>query len=374
MAHTFATITDDGLTALRARIGTEIRGPHPYITVATEDAIRHWAMGIGDENRLWLDQSYAADGLYGGIIAPPSMLYAFDKRASGGGGGLPGVHAMFAGTEWRWLKPVREGDEVKVRAVLHDVVVHPSSRFAGRAVQQTSECTFSDRDGGVYAISHPYSFRVERDAAREARKYGDTTPTRYSESELQGIWDQMAGERSRGRKPRNWDDVVLGEPLDTIVRGPITLTDIIVFIQGWGGLYLRSHADWVRWHRKHPAGGVPNAFGVPEPPERVHWDADFARAVGVPDAYDYGPQRISWLITLLTNWIGDAGWLSYCRVELRRHVLVADAVWCSGTVTGKRLDDDGRAVVEIAIKAENQKGELVAKGNAEASMPREAKA
>jgi acyl dehydratase len=325
-------------------------------------------MGIGDENPLWLDPVYAADGPYGGIIAPPSMLYAHDKRASGGGGGLPGVHAMFAGTEWRWVKPVREGEEVKVRAVLHDVIVH-QSRFAGRAVQQISECTFSDRNGDVYAISRPYSFRVERDAARDRRKYGELKPAHYSNSELREIWDEMVSERVRGRDPRYWHDVSQGELLDTIVRGPITLTDIIVFIQGWGGLYLRSHADWARWHRKHPAGGVPNVFGVPEPPERVHWDGDFARAVGVPDAYDYGPQRISWLITLITNWIGDAGWVSYCRVELRQHVLVGDTVWCSGAVTGKHLDEDGRAVVEFAIKAENQKGELVAKGTAEAIVP-----
>jgi len=23
---------------------------------------------------------------------------------------------------------------------------------------------------------------------------------------------------------------------------------------------------------RHPALGIPNGFGVPEPPERVHWD------------------------------------------------------------------------------------------------------
>jgi len=46
----FPTTTPEARAALRARIGQPVRCPEPYIEVATRDAIRHWANGIGDRN------------------------------------------------------------------------------------------------------------------------------------------------------------------------------------------------------------------------------------------------------------------------------------------------------------------------------------
>ena len=34
-----------------------------------------------------------------------------------------------------------------------------------------------------------------------------------------------------------------------------------------------------------------------------------AKEVGVPGVYDYGPQRSAWMASLVTNWMGDAGFL-----------------------------------------------------------------
>ena len=69
----FPTITPEGLAALRARIGRPVRRPEAYIEVATRDAIRHWAHGIGDRNPLW-----ASAG-----TAPPTILFAMDRVVSG---------------------------------------------------------------------------------------------------------------------------------------------------------------------------------------------------------------------------------------------------------------------------------------------------
>jgi len=35
---------------------------------------------------------------------------------------------------------------------------------------------------------------------------------------------------------------------------------------------------------KHPGLGIKNRFGVPDCPERVHWDEAFALDVGAPGA------------------------------------------------------------------------------------------
>src|SRR5262249_60087172 len=49
----FPTITAEALEALRSRIGQGVPRPEPYIDVATRDAIRHWAQGIGDRSPFW---------------------------------------------------------------------------------------------------------------------------------------------------------------------------------------------------------------------------------------------------------------------------------------------------------------------------------
>jgi len=95
---TFPTITDDALASLRALIGRPVRRPEPYIEVASRDAIRHWAHGIGDRNPFWA----------GGRVAPPTILFAMDRIVSGYVGGLPGIHAMYGGTDFRWRRAIRE--------------------------------------------------------------------------------------------------------------------------------------------------------------------------------------------------------------------------------------------------------------------------
>ena len=86
-----------------------------------------------------------------------------------------------------------------------------------------------------------------------------------------------------------------------------------------------------------PQAGILNDFGVPEPPEAVHWDNELARRVGVPAAYDYGPERIAWIGTLLTNWIGDAGFLERLHVQVRNHNIIGDLTTCQAKVTAHQV-------------------------------------
>jgi hypothetical protein len=149
-----------------------------------------------------------------------------------------------------------------------------------------------------------------------------------------------------------------------MIRGPLTLSDFVVFLMGWGGQYIRSHGDWVRWARRHPSGALLNDFGVPDTIEAVHWDKDLAQTVGVPGPYDYGPQRASWGMTLVTNWMGDAARLLSYELTLRKHVLVGDAIWISGVVAGVAPDEGERGVISIDLQMRNQRDETVASGSA----------
>lgn len=364
----FPVITPEALQALRARIGQPVPRPQPYIEVATRDAICHWAHGIGDRNPLWSDPDYAAKTRWGGILAPPTILYAMDRTVSGYVGGLPGIHAMFAGTDFSWRLPIREGDRITGESVLLDLVEKPSV-FAKRAIQQTYRTSFRNQDGQVVAEADSWCFRTERDTARERGKYRATEPHRYTKAEIEAVRKAYADEEIRGATPRYWEDVRVGETLPPVVKGPLTVTSVIAFIQGWGGLYIRAHGLAFEMFERHPALAIENAFGVPEPPERVHWDEPFARAVGVPGAYDYGPERVSWLGHLVTNWMGDEGLLRRLNVQVRRHNLIGDTTWCRGRVTG-RAEADGEAIAHLELWAENQRGEVTARGSATATLPR----
>ena len=355
----FPTITDDALASLRALIGRPVRRPEPYIEVANRDAIRHWAHGIGDRNPFWA----------GGRVAPPTILFAMDRIVSGYVGGLPGIHAMYGGTDFRWRRAIREDDRVTGASVLLDLE-DKASAFARRSIKQTYRTTFTTDDGAVVCEADSWCFRTERDTARERQKYGGALePHRYSAEAVARIRDGYRNEQVRGASTRHWEDVRVGEAMPEVVKGPLTVTSIVAFVQGWGSLYVRAHGLAFDLFERHPALAIPNAWGVPEPPERVHWDDALARAVGVPAAYDYGPERVAWLGHLVTNWMGDAGMLARLSVQVRRHNLIGDTTWCRGVVAKTALVD-GRGEVTLDLTAVNQRDETIASGQAVVVLPR----
>ena len=105
-------------TSCARRIGKPIENTiEPWCHEATRDNIRHYAHGIGDDNPLWCDPDYAARSAQGGIVALPSFLFTTSRIISGYVGGIPGVHAMWAGADWRWHRWVRRNEAVTHRGL-----------------------------------------------------------------------------------------------------------------------------------------------------------------------------------------------------------------------------------------------------------------
>jgi acyl dehydratase len=361
----FARITDESLGALRRLIGVPIADSvEPWCTEVTRDNVRHYAYGIGDDNPLWCDPEYAARTRHGGIIALPSFVFPLDRVFSGYVGGLPGVHAMWSGASTVWHRPFRVGEQVRTTASLKDLVPH-QTRFAGRAIQQIYHVTWFVGDE-VVAQGDSWCFRTERDTARElGTKYDhvkDASSFTVSPATLAAVGAAYDSESPRGAEPRFIEDVHLGDVLPRMVKGPMTVTGFIAFAQGWGGLYIRANRLAHKQLRKHPNLGIPNAYGVPDVPERVHWDDDLAALVGTPRAYDYGPERCSWLIHQLTDWMGDDGFVVSHSCQIRRHNVVGEIVWIEGQVTDIHVAGDGRRLAEVTQRATNQDGELSATG------------
>jgi acyl dehydratase len=368
----FPCITDEGLDALRRMIGVRITETvEPWCYEVTRDSIRHYAHGIGDDNPLWCDPEYAARSRYGRLVAPPSFVFALNRILSGYVGGLPGVHAMWSGADITWHHPLLLGAKIRCEAYLKDLVEH-ETRFAGRAIQQIYHVDLFDQDNDHLVSADSWCFRTERDTARElGTKYDGAKddPAPYERDDIERVWARYASESPRGAKTRHVEDVAVGDELPPMVKGPMTVTGFIAFAQGWGGLYIRANRLAWKQLQKHPGLGIPDRFGIPDVPERVHWDDHLARLVGTPRAYDYGPERCSWLIHQLTDWIGDDGFVVSHRSRIRRHNPVGDIVSIEGRVNAVRRDDSGQPCVEIEQRAVNQDGELSAIGTGIVRLP-----
>lgn len=368
----FPRIEEPALDALRKRIGVKIEDTvEPWCYEATRDNIRHYAHGIGDDNPLWCDPGYAANTRHGTLIAPPSFLFACDRIISGYVGGLPGIHAMWAGADWTWHEPIRRNDTFTTEAWLKDLVEHQTG-FAGRSIQQIYHVVFHNQSGDRVAEANSWCFRTERDTAREdGRKYAhlkERDSKQYSDAELAEIYRHYEAEEVRGALPRYFEDVAVGDELPLLVKGPMTVTGFIAYAQGWGGLYIRANKlAWQQVHG-HAGLGIKNRYGVPDCPERVHWEEEFASTVGAPGIYDYGPERCSWLTHHLTNWMGDDGFLRGASCKIRRHNPVGDTLYIRGHVTGKRVEGS-HPTVKIEQEARNQDDELSVIGTGTVWLP-----
>jgi acyl dehydratase len=383
-----ATITDDGVARLRARIG--VAQPHPqppHYRSPNEDAFRHVAEAYGDDNPLWCDPDYAATSIWGGPIAPPHLvggdtLIGEDEtvrldestRALMKGDPIRGAHAFYAGSFREWWAPLRPGMRVGRRNAL--VGVHDKqSEFAQRAIHEWTGEVFCAREPAAQALAAQYRLmiRTERTKARARGKYDDVEIRPYTDDELARIDEVYATEvvRRRGAEPRWWEDVAEGDDVGPIVKGPLRVTDMVCWHAGVGmGLYgVKALRLGYQQRQRVPGFFRPDDLGVPDVQQRVHWDAEWARRAGNPAIYDYGRMRETWLIHLCTDWMGDDAWLWKLDCEFRRFNYVGDTHWMRGRVARKYLAEGDRPAVDLDVWGENQRGETTTPGHATILLP-----
>ena len=359
-------ISQEAIDKAKAMIGMRLR-TEQFTRDASLGALINFTNGIGDANPLFRDLEYGSYSKYGSVIGHPCAPYM--RHWSGRTRwGLPGVHGFFAGNDWEFFRVLRPGDAVNcVERVLD--VQEKQSRYSATLVIQYVETIYTNQRDETLARVVGWCTRHQRRASRESGKYADV-PRRhhYEPDELEAIDQQVLNETARGGQPRYWEDTLVGEEIEPIVRGPLSLQDVSAFLVGTGrssahGVLLREamrHPD--HFFRNPEAGGGLEYTGI------GHLRDSVAEAVGVPGAYDYGPQRVSWMGTLLTNWMGDDAFLKRLRVECRRFNVYGDTQWCKGKVVRKYLSGDA-PLVDLEIWAENQRGEVTAPGHATVMLP-----
>ncbi|MEY2570596.1 MAG: hypothetical protein QOE63_946, partial [Acidimicrobiaceae bacterium] len=340
-------ITDEGVARLRATIG--VAQPHPqppHYLRPNEDAFRIVAECYGDDNPLWADPDYAAKTRWDGPIAPPALAGGDtligedevtelddDTKALLKGDPLRGVHAFYASSAREWWAPLRPGKRVFRRNALVGAL-DKTSEFAERAVHEWTAQVFRDEDGTVIAGQYRNMIRTERTKAREKKKYDAITIDPYTPDQLAEIDAQYASEGPRGAEQRWWEDVEEGDEVGPLVKGPLTVTDMVCWHVGMGmGLYgVKPLRLGFQNRQRVPRFYPPNELNVPDVQQRVHWDPEQARRAGNPSTFDYGRMRETWLIHLCTDWMGDDAWLWKLDCEFRLFNYVGDTQWVRGRV------------------------------------------
>lgn len=145
---------------------------------------------------------------------------------------------------------------------------------------------------------------------------------------------------------------------------------MVVWHLGWGMQLTPPGAFRIASDIRRKAPGLypPNGLNIPDTVQRLHWEPSRAQELGLPNSYDYGGMRETWLCHLLTDWIGDDGWLWKLRCEHRKFNYIGDTTWVRGEVVGKR-QTDGRNEVDVLVRCENQRGEVTTPGTAVVLLP-----
>jgi acyl dehydratase len=138
-------------------------------------------------------------------------------------------------------------------------------------------------------------------------------------------------------KQITYEEVVVGQPLPTLIKHP-------------------TPRQLVMW------AGASGEFS------EMHYDKDFALKMGFPGIIVHGMLMTSFLIQVLTDWIGEWGALKKIKTSNRQFVLVDRDIICKGTVTHKYVRGDEHCV-ECDLSAENSENEKCVTATAVVVLP-----
>jgi acyl dehydratase len=376
-----AKILPEHIERARFLIGyDEVSSRRQPVTMATEDNIRAFAFSYGSDNSLYAEPDYARHTRWGGVTAPGVMANVIGDALRGDPAPeairrakkslFKGIHQLHSGTSWEWRRPIAPGDKIYSFQRQESVDVKPSA-FGGTSVFRVARQVRMNQRAEVVAVERSLIVLSERKTAADRGKNMVLQPARYDDETIAAIDAVYAAERVRGAEARWWEDVETGDSLGVMAKGPLTLTDIILFhTSGFALLPFGPVTGRLAYQRrlKMPAAFVKNEHGIPDIIMRMHWENDWARALGSPAAYDYGFQRECWLHHYLSDWCGDDGVVVRMHAEMRKFNYIGDTQMISGEIVGKHVDSDG-AKVDVEVRFTNQRDEVTVLGTATVALP-----
>jgi acyl dehydratase len=375
------TLSDDDIERARLLLGIDTASKHRELySVATADSIRNWSFGIGDDNPLYVDEDYGpatrwgsqiGHGTLAGHIKTPMLGDPIPDEVKKRTKSLfRGIHVFVSGGTWDWYRPLYPGDRIFSFSGEESIDVK-ESEFAGRSVIQVRRDVAINQRGEVVGVYRILRVLTERKAAREKGKYATIEPAHYTDEDYEKIDAIYASEGPRGAEKRFWEDVQVGDHLPPMVKGPLTVTEIIAFHAGGYGFVpygLRASRVGYKNRLRIAPFYVKNEQGIWDVAQRLHWDSTWAKGIGNPMAYDYGVLRQAWFNHHVTDWAGDDAFVERLQDSIRKFNYMGDTQFLSGEVAGKR-QVDGRHLVDLNLRMINQRDVETAYATATVSLP-----
>ena len=146
---------------LKACIGREEH--YPAREELGRASIRYFALAMGDDNPLYVDDAYAREAGHASLVAPPTLIcetcqYAHRPPDADGYIGhewhlpVPKSRMIRAGNDYEFMRPVLPTDRISVTWKLEDIVERKSSR-GGTQLFVDAMATYRDADGATVATN-----------------------------------------------------------------------------------------------------------------------------------------------------------------------------------------------------------------------------
>ena len=325
------------------------------------DQIRIFLDGEGDLNPLYRDLEYAKKTKYKCLIAPPNYLYtiSYAQHPEGRVPMITGIAGFYSGCDREWFRPVCVGDDYTYRVIHPSEIKVKSSKFAERIVLGYEQLDYYRQGGDLVAGYSSYETWAEIEKIKEMNKYGNLSAMPvYTTKDIEEIYAAQDREEIRGAKPRYWEDVNVGDELIPVVRGPVSENERDAWMAGGHFHKLSDRLNRLLWEKEPMT--IISTFAVREP------TAGFKAAHPRPAIAGQHPE--AWRYVLLTNWMGDDGFLWKFNSQIRMFTMMGDTTWVKGKVL-KKYCDGRKNCVDIDIQNINQNGVVTIKGTATVILP-----
>jgi len=369
-------------------IGEPVKG---ILATSAHDIARYnfivaYAHAIGDSNPLYTDVGYALETKYYGLISVPTYLVAIKYPMSEGAlfeGPYPLV-GLEAEYDWEWNDVIKMNDSFTTEHVIKDVYEKSSEK--GRTVYIASKCKYLNKLSkevvascvGTYAaIARAESITEIPEAIKEGfsqQPITDREVYRYSEEEIKKILAEVKEER-RGINRHYWEDVNVGDELTPIVKEALTTDSLLDYTmavfsaEAFPSFEINLH-KWLQkpgFLRTNPKLGWPYDI-----PYTGFEDPFMGGASGMPHMFAPGSLKVGFCAHLLSDWMGDDGFIRKLKVDVSEPYIYHDVLWIKGKVVEKYKEKVGGELygaVNVKISAVNQLGGTVARGIATVYLP-----
>ncbi len=342
--------------------GTVVEERQPWVSSVTEDSIKHFAYGTDDDNPLWADPAYAARTAHGRTPAPPAFVIVNRYPILHGAPVKAPLASLIGGVEVEWFGHVYAGDTLSSEPRQKEFF-EKRNKDGRRLNFVISEIDYRNREDALVARATGTMIMATQIGLQTMMEH---EVPRYDTGDLERLEGTWRNEYRRGADTLFFEDVEVGSEIPPIVRGPLTIGDMVAWNAAIGPSYKAGRWGYLDLSKAMHTAMVNPVTGFPVKYSQQHEDANMAAGRGMPAPFDNGVMRFAWVAPLVTNWMGDDGFLKRLKVQVARPGLYGDLTTYSGRVTAKDADT-GTVTLELTG---TRQGEVVnTRGNADVILP-----